>query len=288
MDHRSGPMRTGPRGRDHGAVLSTLESGQSVISSGGRAWRSQPRVVRVCYLVSAVLVVSGLVHLGIALASDRPWAGPLSWRKPSTFGLSFGITLASVTWVVFLLPGVTRARMALLGILAADCVLEVLGITVQAWRHVPSHFNKETPFDAAVANALAAGGGVLVLVLGALAVDSWFSSRELQPSLRLALRAGFGLLMAGLASGVAMIVRGVSLLGQGVADGRWDDLAYAEAGFIKDFHAVTLHAVLVLPATAVLLGRTSLEERARTRIVTVSVALYCVAAVAALAWNLAG
>ncbi|MGH3355915.1 MAG: hypothetical protein ACRDOJ_08445 [Nocardioidaceae bacterium] len=268
---------------------SSLDSGRSVFfSSVRRAWPRQPAVARVCYLISAVLVFSGLVHLGIALVSDRPWAGPLSWRKPTTFGLSFGTTLASVTWVVSLLPGVTRSRTTLLGILAADCVLEVLGITVQAWRNVPSHFNKETTFDAAVANALAAGGGVLVIVLGTLAVGAWRSSRELRPSLRLGLRAGFGLLAAGLASGVAMIVRGVSLLGQGAADGRWDDPAYAEAGFVKDFHAVTLHAVLLLPALAVLLGHIISKERARTRVMTAAVALYCVAAVAVLVRTLGG
>lgn len=78
------------------------------------------------------------------------------------------------------------------------------------------------------------------------------------------------------------------MLGKGAADGQWGDVAYTEAGFVKDFHAVTLHAVLVLPAVAVILGRTRLTERIRARIMAVVVVLYCGAAAAVLAWNLAG
>lgn len=284
--HRNGPMRRGLRSSHHRAMPSTPSP--SDVKSAPRAWRGQPNVVLICYLVASLLMLSGLAHLGIALASDRPWSGPLSWRKPVTFGLSFGSTLASVTWVVSMLPDGTRARIPLLAVLAGDCVLEVLGITVQAWRHVPSHFNKETAFDAAVANALAAGGAVLVVVLVALGVSTWRSSCHVVPSLRLGVRAGFGILMAGLASGIAMVVRGVTLLGQGAVDGRWNDVAYAEAGFIKGFHGVTLHAVLVLPAMAFSLGQIHLSERARVRIMVTAVALYCVTAVAVLVYDMVG
>src|SRR5262245_53149164 len=44
-----------------------------------------------------------------------PWYGPVSWRNPVTFG--------TVLLLVF----------------AADCAVEVGGITLQAWRRVPSH-----------------------------------------------------------------------------------------------------------------------------------------------------
>ena len=57
------------------------------------------RVDRWCYAVGAVLVASGLLHLGVAAVDPRPWTGPLSWRKPVTFGLSFGIVLMTVVWV---------------------------------------------------------------------------------------------------------------------------------------------------------------------------------------------
>ncbi len=51
---------------------------------------------RFLYLVGALLVSSGLFHLGVFLVDGGPWAGPLSWRKPVTFGISFGLTALAV------------------------------------------------------------------------------------------------------------------------------------------------------------------------------------------------
>jgi hypothetical protein len=240
-------------------------------------------IERACYLVGAALVASGLFHLLVAAVEPRPWGGPLSWRKVVTFGLSFGTTLIAVTWVSSSLRLSDRARTWLLGVLAVDCVVEVSGITVQAWRHVPSHFNTESPFDTVVAMSLAAGGAVLIAVLGALSVTAFRGRIDGPPSLRLALRGGFALLLAGLAAGVAMIVRGETLIKAGKRTE-----AYDTAGFLKGFHAVTLHAVLLLPALAWLMTRTNLTEPARTRVVAAGLGCYLVAAGVVLAVSVCG
>lgn len=91
-------------------------------------------VDRSCLVIAVALVVSGLLHLGVFVIDDRPWAGPLSWRKPATFGLSFGLTLATVVWVTSYVVVAARARAVLLAVLMVDCVVEVAGITLQAWR----------------------------------------------------------------------------------------------------------------------------------------------------------
>ncbi len=228
-------------------------------------------VERACYLVGGALVVAGLLHLGVAAVDPRPWLGPLSWRKPVTFGLSFGSTLIAITWVSSYLRLSDRARNVLLGVFAADCVVEVTGITVQAWRHVPSHFNTESPFDALIAFSLAAGGAVLLAVLGALAYTAFRGRIEAAPSMRLAIRAGFALLLAGLAAGAAMIARGEVLIRTGHRAA-----AYDSAGFLKWFHAVTLHAVLVLPLLAWWLSTTQQSEARRTRTVAQAVLGYLV------------
>ncbi len=240
---------------------------------------TEPRPIeRTCYRVGAVLMASGAAHLVVAALDPRPWAGPLSWRKAVTFGFSFGTTLIAITWVASSLRIGERARTLLLGVFAADCVVEVTGITVQAWRHVPSHFNTETPFDTVVAMSLAVGGAVLIAVLGALAVTAFRGRVDGPPSVRLAVRAGFALLLAGLGAGVAMIVRGETLIGAGHRAE-----AYDSAGFLKWFHAVTLHAVLVLPALAWLLARTRLDEPTRTKVVAAATVSYVVVALVVLA-----
>jgi hypothetical protein len=234
-----------------------------------------------CYVVAAVLIASGIFHLGVAAIEDRPWSGPLSWRKPATFGLSFGTMLISITWVSSYLRLSSRARAILLAVFAADCIVEVTGITIQAWRDVPSHFNNETPFDSVIAYSLAGGGAVLIVVLGSMAVTAFRGKVDGPPSMQLALRAGFALLLAGLAAGAAMIARGETLIREGHRTE-----AYDTAGFLKWFHAVTLHAVLVLPLLAWWLARTRRSEPDRARIVALATAGYVVVAAAVLAASL--
>lgn len=237
---------------------------------------------RLWYAVSAVLVLSGLVHLLVFALGDRPWAGPVSWRKPATFGLSFGITLATVTWVTTYLVMSARRRRRLLTVLAVDCIVEVTGITVQAWRDVPSHLNTSTPVDAAIAYTLAVGGAVLVVVLGTFAAYAVAGRTAAPGEMRTALRWGFIHLLAGCAAGAAMIAYGTEIMRTASPE-----LAYQVTGFLKGFHAVALHGVLVLPALAVLVGRMDVTRSRRMRIVRGGTSVYTVAALVVLAYDIA-
>jgi hypothetical protein len=231
--------------------------------------------------ISALLVVSGLFHLLVFAIDDRPWAGPVSWRKPFTFGVSFGVTLASVVWVTSYLRMAELTRSLLLAVFAVDCVVEVAGITLQAWRGVPSHLNRSTPANTVVAVTLAVGGAVLIVVLGIFAVLAVRGRTDAAPSMRLALRAGFALLVAGLLAGAAMIAVGTVAMNTGRAAH-----AYEVTGFLKHFHGVTLHAVLVLPALAWLLARTSWDEPRRYRVVMAALVAYLAVAAGVLAIDL--
>ncbi|KUN00585.1 hypothetical protein AQI95_34330 [Streptomyces yokosukanensis] len=239
-----------------------------------------PRVVdRLCHTTGLLLVLSGLVHLGVFAVDGGPWDGPVSWRKPITFGLSFGLTLIALTWVTSYLRTGPRLRSTLLLVLAADCVVEVGGITLQAWRRVPSHLNMETPFDTAVSMTLAVGGGVLVVLLTLFAVAS-FRHRPTGPTgMALAVRSGFAILLVALASGAAMIARGVVLTRTG-----HQEAAYHSTAPLKPLHGVSLHAVLVLPALARLLSRSPWDERTRRRIVATAVGCYAAAVAGAGVW----
>ncbi|MEU5884586.1 hypothetical protein [Spirillospora sp. NPDC047279] len=240
------------------------------------------RAERVFYALGAVLVLAGIFHLGVFAVDGGPWEGPVSWRKPATFGLSFGLTLIAVTWVASYLPLGDRARTVLLGVFAADCFVEVGGITLQAWRHVPSHINRDTPFDSAVSTVLAAGGGVLIVVLGVMAVSAFRPNPGVAADMRLALRAGFVTLMIGLATGAAMIARGVITANTGT-----QDEAYAALGFLKLAHGVSLHGVLVLPALAWLAAALGWDGPRRMRAVGLGVTAYGLAIIAALVISLA-
>ncbi|MEU9444827.1 hypothetical protein AB0D42_28915 [Streptomyces sp. NPDC048304] len=241
---------------------------------------TDPRTAdRLCRATGLLLVLSGLVHLVVFAVDGGPWDGPVSWRKPVTFGLSFGLTLIAVAWVTSYLRVGARLRSVLLLVFAADCVVEVAGITLQAWRRVPSHLNMETPFDAMVSMTLAVGGGVLVVLLTVFAVAS-FRRRPTGPAgMPLAVRSGFTILLVALASGAAMIARGVVLTRTG-----HQEAAYHSTAPLKPLHGVSLHAVLVLPALARLLSRSPWNERTRLRIVAAGVGCYAAAVAVAGLW----
>jgi hypothetical protein len=257
--------------------MSATTTAAAVVTGAVRAARP---VERLACAVGAGLVGSGLVHLVVFFVDGGPWDGPVSWRKPFTFGVSFGLTLIAVAWVTSYVRMAARTRAVLLALFSADCVLEVAGITVQAWRGVPSHFDMETPADTAVAMSLAAGGALLVVVLGTFAVAAFRSAPSGPAGMPVALRAGFASLAVGLLSGAAMIARGVAETRTG-----HQQAAYHSTGMLKPLHGVTLHAVLVLPALAWAVSRTGWPAARQRRAVLAGAWVYAAAAVGALCWG---
>ncbi len=234
-----------------------------------RSWTDGARVQRIAFAVGGLLFLSGLAHLVVLVVSGGTWTGPLSLRKPTTFGLSFGLTLATVAWVTHFVPMSWRTRNMLLGVFTVTCVVETALVSLQAWRGVPSHFNFETPFDAGVSTTLAVGGFAIVLTTIAMTLIAFRSARITSPAMRLAVRFGFATLLVALAVGAAMIATGsVS------ARGPDPSVAYTTAGFLKPAHAVTMHAILVVPALAWLLTFTRWSENHQLNIVRLGVAGY--------------
>ena len=214
---------------------------------------------RIAYWAGALLLVSGVFHGVVFLVDGGAWEGPVSWRKPIVFGLSFGITLLTMSWIVGLL-GVRRVTgWVVLGVFAVASVGEVFLISMQKWRGVPSHFNESTPFNGMVFSIM----GMLVSLVGLMTffvVVRSFWPIDAPASLRWAVRTGLVLMLVSQAVGVQMIVEGGNTFGA--------------AGALKVPHAFTLHVVQVLPALAILLIVAHVAERRQVEIVAVAGAGY--------------
>jgi hypothetical protein len=232
-------------------------------------WSRGQRTERSAYVVGALLIVSGLVHLTLLVVTGAPWQGPLSLRKASTFGLSFGVTLITITWVASFLDLSARGRAIVLGAFTVASVMETALVTLQVWRGVPSHFNLETTFDAWIARALAGGGMVLVALIVVLTVAAFSMNPSLPISLLVAIRVGFATLVGAVVVGALMIAKGMLLVFRGDPEA-----AYATGGVLKPTHAVALHAILVLPALAWLLSFTNWNEERKLRLIAVAAAGY--------------
>jgi hypothetical protein len=253
---------------------------RSVTRALASFWNCGQRTERAAYVVGALLLASGLIHLTILIIGNGSWQGPLSLRKPTTFGLSFGLTLITIVWVASFLRLTDRARVILLGSFAVACALETALVTLQAWRGVPSHFNLETTFDAFVARTLAVGGLVLVAIIVVLTLAAFRTNPTTPISMRVAIRIGFVTLVGAVVVGALMIAKGMMLVFAGNPQA-----AYATGGALKPTHAVTMHAILVLPALAWLVSFVNWTEQRRLAVVLVAAAGYVVLAGAVVVLN---
>jgi hypothetical protein len=235
----------------------TLDGVLSLWGRGGRTDRG-------ACIVGALLLVSGLFHLAVLVISRGSWTGPLSLRKPATFGLSFGLTLISVTWVASFLRLSERARAVLLVAFTVACAVETALVTLQAWRGAPSHFNLETPFDAMVARTLAAGGFTLAAVVVVMTAAAFRTNPTVSISLRIAIQIGFVSLAASMCVGAIMIVTGMRLVFAGDPPG-----AYRLGGALTPTHAALMCGFFVLPVLAWLLSFLSWSESRRLGVVLV-------------------
>jgi hypothetical protein len=135
------------------------------------------------------------------MSIDQSTLSPLAPLEVTSSGITttryYAFTALQTHAPAGLKPGVSsylrvgsRARAVLLGVFAADCVAEVGGITLQAWRHVPPHFNMQTAINTSVSMMLAVIGGILIAVLVTFAGYAFRGNPDLPASMQLALRAG--------------------------------------------------------------------------------------------------
>jgi hypothetical protein len=234
-------------------------------------WREARPYQRLGYLVGGALVVVGLAHLVAWLVVGGAWAGPVSFRKPTTFGISFGLTTITMAWVAGQLRISDRTGWLLLGTLAVADTSEVVWVSLQRWRGVAAHFNDQTTLDnllfVIMGGAAVAVAATVILVMTVLA----FTAMRASPSMALAIRAGLLILLAAQVVGGWMIQHGLGLAEEGATDGL---TTFGAAGVMKVPHAVAIHGIQVLPALAWLLSFAAMPEQRRVGLVRVAVLGY--------------
>ena len=222
------------------------------MSAGHFAVASSERFFRIADFrgsigMGAVLVMSGLLHLALLWYFNAEWNGPLSPRKPALFGVSAGVTVWSIAWVLTKLNP-WRYDRAFASLMAVCLLLEVGLITLQYWRGVPSHFNHQNRIDAAIETVML--GLILIVSLG-IASLAW-RSRRLPPideTLAIAIRAGLWFLLASCGLGLFVTIAGEI----NIAHGRSSEI-WGRAGVLKYPYGAALHAIQVLPLLSALLN----------------------------------
>ena len=211
-----------------------------------------------------ILVVSGFLHLAIWAFTGGPWEGPVTWRKPILFGISGGLTALSMGWAWAQLPR-RWADHWLAAATAWSLLVEVALIDLQAWRGVASHFNRSTPLDSFLYDAM--GGLILIVTLVATDLTMRFFRQPtaLPPDMLLAARAGLVFLVWSCLLGIWVSVNGDMRMERGL-----EPEGFGVAGVPKFPHGAVIHALQWLPLLAWAARRASLSEPARLRLVAVA------------------
>jgi hypothetical protein len=234
-------------------------------------WHQARPWQRLGYLVGATLIVVGLCHLLAWLVVGGAWAGPVSFRKPTTFGISFGLTTITMAWVAGQLRISDRTGWLLMIPLALADISEVVWVSLQRWRGVAAHFNDDTALDSllftVMGGAAVAVAATVILIVAVLS----FTAMRAAPSMALAIRAGLLILLVAQVVGGWMIQHGLALAEEGATDGL---TTFGAAGVMKVPHAVAIHGIQLLPALAWLLSFAALPEPRRVALVRVAVAGY--------------
>lgn len=210
---------------------------------GTLGWREEPRA-RPLFQLGILLVLSGLLHLGLWATWGGPWEGPVTWRKPILFGLSGGLTSISLGWVWSQLPW-RRGDRGLASVTAWALAIEVALIDLQRWRGVASHFNRDTPFDSILYDAM--GGLILFVTFVAadLTVRLIRGPTSLEPSMQTAAVTGMILLVVSCGLGIWASVHGDLQVARGLPPE-----LFARAGVTKFPHGIAMHAIQWLPLLA--------------------------------------
>ncbi|MGW8763832.1 hypothetical protein ACWGN5_15155 [Streptomyces sp. NPDC055815] len=213
------------------------------------------------------MVVLALVSAVGIFVDDRVLMGVPIWTKPFKFSVSFVAYGLSLAWMLSLLPRGRRAGWWAGTVLTVASLVEMVLITLQVIRGTRSHFNQQTPFDAAVFQIM--GATVAVLWLSALLIAVLLlRARILDRAMAWAVRLSSLLALAGAAVGFLMVrptpeqlaVDGVPITGAhsvGVPDGgpSMPVTGWATTGGdLRIPHFFGMHALQLLPLLLLVLA----------------------------------
>jgi hypothetical protein len=182
---------------------------------------------RVLRAAAWIFLASGIFHAAVWVIAGMPsLEGPVTWRKPITFGFSTAVLFYSLAWVLSLIPARPSHRWQA-WTFTVLLILEIALIDMQQWRGVASHFNNDTPFDSAVFTTMGA------LIMAASVIIVWWTRDVFREPLAttsayaFAARAGMVMLNVGNLVGLAMAVTATTAL--------------------KPVHGLALHGLQALP-----------------------------------------
>ncbi len=223
------------------------------------------------------LAVGSLALLVVALLAQlvdpRQVLGASVWAKPAKFGASVALTAVTLALLLRQITVPARGRRWAVGLISWLTGLELVIITLQSLRGVPSHFNAATPLDVALFAIMGIGIAVVTLAIGYIGYRASFRTPFANRALGWGIRLGlatmlFGSSIGGLMPSPTVAQRAQMAAGErptligahsvGAPDGgpglpvtHWN----RASGDLRVPHFIGMHALQLLPLAGWLIGR---------------------------------
>jgi hypothetical protein len=197
-----------------------------------------------------------LPSLGLMVSDSRLVVGANPWLKPVKFELSIVIFNLTIGWFLLRLAVPSGSARAISWVVALAMLVEIVAITTQAARGVPSHYNLSTPLNAAIFTAMAVAIVLNTLAIGWLCFLSFGPQPQLAPAVVWGIRLGLILFLLSSLQGFQIVGNhghtvGARDGGPGIPILRWSTLA----GDLRIAHFIGIHAIQILPLLGYLLSR---------------------------------
>jgi hypothetical protein len=215
-----------------------------------RSNATTPLVWTLCYVLVLMAVLVNILPFDTVQVEGR-----FRLIKPLNFTASFATYLAvMVIFVDYLRVSEGWKKFITWGI--SICIATAITcITVQAARGTTSHFNQDTPFDAAVSMLMDIADPVNSIFVFILLLFALQSKIDVSPPTRLGIVYGIIIFLVGGVVGGLMVFKGQS--GVGVAPGgpglpvlNWSTIG----GDLRVAHFLGVHAIQILPIAGWIIG----------------------------------
>ncbi|MBL8622849.1 MAG: hypothetical protein JNK64_16150 [Myxococcales bacterium] len=247
------------------------------------------RFDRILLATAAGHALLAVLALALLLVPAPTITGAHPALKPMKFALSIALFLATMAVLVPKLALGARARHALVAVLIATMVVEMIPIVFQALRGTTSHFNTARRLDAALWRAMLIA--ILVLTVAMVAVAIVATVRPLAGSREASLAWRGALWIFQLATVSGFLMGGRSQHGVGGADGGpglplvgWS----THHGDLRIAHFAALHGLQVLPLVALAIAALPIAAAVRGALVLAAITAYAGVVVATLVQALQG
>jgi hypothetical protein len=217
-------------------------------------------------MVAAWIHVALALLMLVGLAFDQRFVLGLNpWVKPLKFAVSIAIYLFTIALFISYLPSHGKMFSWVSFIIAATMLIEILLISMQAFRGTTSHFNSDTIFDGGVFALMGVAVALNTLMVAAVLWRFIAEPPELATSYIWGIRLGLVVFIIGSLQGFLIASRmahtvGAPDGGPGLPFVNWS----TEYGDLRVAHFVGLHGLQVIPLVGYVLAGGSAPSNRHT------------------------